>query len=81
MLPRPAASTICMGSAHWRLNVRHRGSALPARAYWVPNCCARAAASAELSPRCPSGMEDLAGGERMPRELLRFRGDHRAWLR
>src|SRR5215470_20241708 len=39
-----------MGSEYWRMNARHRGSALPAASVLGPNRSARDAASAELRP-------------------------------
>ena len=54
-LPMPAASsTICIGSRYWRRNACQRGSALAAASLFGPNRRARAAASAELRPRCAS---------------------------
>ncbi len=54
-LAMPAASsTICIGSRYWRRNECQRGSAFPVSNVLGPNRWARAAASAELSPRCPS---------------------------
>ena len=51
----PAASrTICIGSEYWRMNARQPGSALPAASVLGPNRPERAAASAELRPRCAS---------------------------
>src|ERR1700759_2067972 len=54
-LTRPAPSrTSCIRSAYWRTNARHRGSVLPASNALSPNRSARAAASAEVRPCCPS---------------------------
>ena len=51
----PATSkTICIGSAYWRRNARHRDSVLPSANFLGPNRSARDATSAELRPRCPS---------------------------
>jgi hypothetical protein len=57
-----------MGSAHWRPNMRQRGSALPAACLLGPELlCPRGRLSRAQSalPVYPFGMEDLAGSERM----------------
>ena len=47
----PATSrTICIGSAYWRRNARHRGSRFPSANLFGPNCAARFVASAVVSP-------------------------------
>src|SRR6516164_5097755 len=54
-LPTPATSrTICIGSAYWRRNACHQGSAFPESNLFGPNRWARACTSAELRPRCAS---------------------------
>src|SRR5579862_4463193 len=51
----PAAnSVICIGSRYWRSSACQRGSVLPAASLLGPNLWARAAASTELRPCCPS---------------------------
>ena len=54
-LTTPATSrTICIKSAYWRRNTRHRGSAVPISNLFKPNRSAREATSAELRPYCSS---------------------------